>query len=136
LFIILVSSCIYKSTIKLIIRGHLWDKDGWSFNKCDIVEKRFNWLLYDRTRNKCSFQTGHRLIEVTTWAGLTIWNTASLITNPPEFPNMFLMCKKQTYNKMSILKFILQIKYNLYVCLKCNVSSNLWNLMSIFLGNW
>ena len=137
MFIILVSCCIYKSTVKLGIRGHLWEKDGWSFNKCDIVEKRFKWLFYDRTRNICSFQTGDRLIEVTTWAGLTIYETPPACQQVHQNSEIwFLMCKKQTSNIMSILNFILQIKYNLYVCLKCNVPSNFWKLMSIFLGHW
>ena len=29
-------------------------------------------MLYDRTRKMCSLNTGDCLIEVTTWAGLTV----------------------------------------------------------------
>ena len=37
--------------------------------------KRFNSydIFYDRTRKKCPFNTGDCLIEVTTWAGLTVY---------------------------------------------------------------
>ena len=42
MFIILVSCCIYKSIVKLVIRGHLWDKDGCFFliNVTSLNEKK------------------------------------------------------------------------------------------------
>jgi hypothetical protein len=84
LFIILVSCCIYKSTIKFVIRGDLWEKDGWSFNKNNITKKvQFRWLFYDRTRNIWPLNTGDYMDRFD-----CIWNTANLTTSPSELPNM------------------------------------------------
>jgi len=60
---------IIAYTVKPVLRGHLWDKEkvslqGWRLPKRGI----FNHM----TRKSWPFNTGDCLIEVITWAGLTV----------------------------------------------------------------
>jgi hypothetical protein len=50
-----------------------WTKKNWSFKTGDHL-KMFNTyeIFYDRTRKKRPFNTSDCLIEVITWAGLTV----------------------------------------------------------------
>jgi hypothetical protein len=36
-------------------------------------------MFYDRRRNRCPFNTGGCLIEVTAWAGLTVFSSSYMI---------------------------------------------------------
>jgi hypothetical protein len=140
LFIILVLCYIYKSTVKLVIRGHLWDKDGWSFNKCDIVEKRFN--SYD-----CSMtgqETYDLFIQVTAKYGDymdlfdCVWITANLTTSPSELTHVGFNVQR----KRSIKCIFLNLYYKsntIYIYARnINVPSlcNLSKLMSLSLQHW
>ena len=86
------------------------------------------WHRNKRFNSHDCFMTGQEtydlLIPVTSWTGLTEYETLPTWQQVHQNYQMwFVMCKKQTFNKMDILQFILQIKYNLYLCLKCNVPS-------------
>ena len=57
----------------LKLRGHLWDKERWSF-KTRWTLKRFNSneIFYDRTRKRWPLNTDDCLIEVNAWTDLTL----------------------------------------------------------------
>jgi hypothetical protein len=59
-----------SNTVKSVVRGHTCDK-----------EKRLNSyeIFYDRTWKGWPFNTGDGLIEVTTWAGLIVYNYFKLL---------------------------------------------------------
>ena len=107
---------------KIVWRGHLWEKK--SFNTCDILKKPvlFIWFAYDRTRQHGYFNTGDRLIGVIRWPDLTVCEILPTWQQVHQNYHIgFLLCKKQTYNTIYISKFILQIIYISYLCLKWNV---------------
>jgi hypothetical protein len=55
-------------TVKPVLRGHLWDNE--------------KVALQDRTIKRHSFNTGDCLIEVTTWAGLTVFFLFTVSSHP------------------------------------------------------
>jgi len=80
IFFFTMSQCMYKrvntklsSKNVLEVQSNLWDKKKWPY-KTDDSYKRFNSyeIFSDKTRKMWPFNTGYCLIEVTSWAGLTV----------------------------------------------------------------
>jgi hypothetical protein len=80
---------MYKCTVKPVIRCHLWDRDGWSYNECDIVNKgSIHMIVLWQDKKIWSFNTGYRLILVSTWPGLIVYEMLSTWQSLSESPNI------------------------------------------------
>jgi hypothetical protein len=65
--------------VKPVLRGHLWDKERWSFKTGDLLkEVQFIWNFLWQDKKKVTLNTDDCLIEVNAWADLTLhiyyWN--------------------------------------------------------------
>ena len=59
--------------VKPVLRGHMWDKERWSFKTDDILkEVQFIWNFLWQDKKKVTLNTDDCLIEVNAWADLTL----------------------------------------------------------------
>jgi hypothetical protein len=69
-------SITHDNTVKLVLRGYLWDDIKWSYKTCDFLkELNLYETVYERTRKRWPFNTGDCSLEVMACAGLTVYLT-------------------------------------------------------------
>ena len=60
------STAITK-VVNLVLRGHLWNKEKWSFKTIDLLRGSIDMKLYMTRQKKCDLS-----IQITAKAGLTV----------------------------------------------------------------